>query len=232
MSTMADITRLVDQLTRVRFDFIAGRSVHAPALLDELRDAASASIGGSGSSGSSAPNERTALNVAAFTMLEDITGRIAEMYASSDEPRRMPSKDPKENLRGWLDAFERDDRLGEVNPTQVRVQRQRLASFVERISDLSDPPIVKELTGSCPVQDCGERYWTLDREGTRTSTLYVQVRPGLPLAARCHWCGSTWVGETALGDLAVELSGDDWEKNLRRKLAHWRSLCASFSPTA
>jgi hypothetical protein len=232
MSTMDDIRKLVGSLTFVRFDFIGGHPVQAPALLDELRDAASASVGGSGSSGSSAPNERTALNIAAFTMYEDITGRIGEMYASSAEQRLRPTKDPKHNLRGWLDAFEHDERLGEVNATQLRVQRQRLASFVERITDLSDPPSVKEITGSCPVIDCGERYWTIDREGTRTSTLYVQIRPGQALTARCHWCGSTWTGETQLEDLAVELSADEWEKNVRRKLAHWRALCASFSPTA
>ena len=232
MSTMADITRLVDQLTRVRYDFIAGRSVHAPALLDELRATATASIGGSGSSGASAPNERTALNVAAFTMLEDITGRIAEMYASSAEPRRTPTKDAKENLRGWFAAFERDDRLGELNAAQIRVQRQRLASFVERISDLSDPPVVKEITGACPVEDCGERYWTLDREGTRTSTLYVQLRPDAPITARCHWCGTAWTGAAELEQLAWDLGADPWEKKIRQKLARWRSLCASFSPTA
>lgn len=223
------ITDLVNRMTATNYDFIAGRAVWAPSLLEQLGAAVGASTGGSGSNGSSSiASERSAFNASAFALYEDITGRIATLYHQATE--RTPTPDPQKNLIDWLREFHNADTRGEITDKQRRTARTRLAHFVERVTDFFDPPTVKEIIGKCP--ECGERYWPIDREGTRIATLYIAVTPGRELRAICHWCAESWTGSDELEDLYVEIAGELWEKEIRRKLARWRRLCASFSLTA
>lgn len=222
------LVELANRLTSTNYDFIAGRAVSAPSLLTQLQGAIGASTGSAGGGGSSLANERSALNVGAFVLYQDITGRIATLY--QQVTGLPPTPDPARNLMAWLDDFTLADTRGEISDRQLRTARQRLANFVEQITSLLDPPKVIEIIGSCP--NCEERYWPIDREGTRIAALYVAVSPGRELRALCHWCGEAWTGADELEDLNFSLSAEPWEKKIRAKLAHWRTLCATFSSTA
>jgi len=197
------ISQLVDTLVADHQEFDGGVLRTEQALLTRLREAVSASTGGSGSSGSSSlPSERTALNAGAFALWEDITGRIASMVESATDERSV--KDPRRNLRRWLREWKEQVALGDIREQQELRQAGVLTRMIERIRDLFDPPTVKEFPGVCP--SCRGRWWfTNTKEGARTSVLHCILRPGEPVKVSCYDCGEHWEGERELMRLSLVL---------------------------
>jgi len=197
------ISELVTVLVADHQEFDGGVLRTEEALLVRLREAVSASTGGSGSSGASTlPSERTSMNDAAFVLWEDITGRIASMMETATDERS--TKDPRRNLRRWLKAWKEAVALGEVLEAQELRQAGVLVRMAERIRDLFDPPTVKEIVGVCP--SCRERWWfTNAKAGTRTSVLHSVLRTGMPVVVSCYDCGEHWTGERELMRLGLVL---------------------------
>jgi hypothetical protein len=175
----------------------ATRRAWKEPLLAELRAAIHSSTGQT-HSGHSAVNERSVLNVQAFTLYEDIAGRIASMYASATNARPDPT--PETNLTEWFDTFEAAHAAGENVETQGALAWERLANMVDRIVDMFDPPVTKEILGACPV--CGDRYARNHADDTRVSAVCAQYRRGGHVQARCRSCGTDWYGESRLVELA------------------------------
>ena len=199
------LKQLVDQLARRHQATVTYEDDGKPAtriawkepLLVELRTAIHSSTGQT-HSGHSAANERSSLNLQAFTMYEDIAGRIASMYASATDQR--PDQSPEQNLTDWFDVFAAAHATGEVIETQMAVAWERLTNMIDRIVDLFDPPITKEILGPCPV--CGARYAPNLADDTRVSAVYAQYRRGGHVQAQCRSCGEDWFGESRLVELA------------------------------
>jgi hypothetical protein len=173
------------------------RTAWKEPLLAELRAAIHSSTGQT-HSGHSAVNERSVLNVQAFTLYEDIAGRIASMYASTTNARPDPT--PETNLTDWFDAFAAARAAGENVETQGALAWERLTKMVDRIADMFDPPVTKEILGACPV--CGDRYAPNHVDDTRVSAVYAQYRRGGHVQAQCRSCGADWYGESRLVELA------------------------------
>lgn len=162
-------------------------------LLDQLRTAVGSSAGRTRSRASD-PATRVPINVAAFTLWEDVSGQIASVFAMATEQR--PDPDPVRNLLGWFVAFESASQRGETTLIQHEVASERVEGWAARIRALLDAPIVKELTFECPV--CGERFVVVGHgeEAVRYSALTVTYRPGSGIEAACGKCRTRWVGKT------------------------------------
>lgn len=197
---------LVDQLARRHQATVTYEDDGKPAtriawkdpLLEELRAAIHSSTGQT-HSGHSPANERSSLNLQAFTIYEDIAGRIASMYATATDQR--PDQSPELNLTGWFDAFAAAHKTGDVIETQMAVAWERLTNMIDRIVDLFDPPVSKEITEPCPVPGCGARYVGSD-DGNQVAALNAQYRRGGHVTAACRACGTEWFGESRLVELA------------------------------
>jgi len=154
-------------------------------------------------SGHSGAGERNVINLAAFELYEDLDGRIASLYVMATD---LPSLGrPEANLIGWHRAFRGAWLRREITEAQELLALTRLGSWVRRIEDLFEPPVVKELLAPCPV--CGMR-WKLDRDGTRHSTLYAQYRPGSVVEAGCRACNTRWLGDAMLVSLAKAIEAE------------------------
>lgn len=204
-STMKPIGDLVDRLARRHEGRVWYEDDGQPAtritliepLLAELRAAIHSNTGQT-HSGHSAVNERNAFNLRAFALYEDIDGRIASMFASATDAK--PTQSPEDNLTGWFDALRIAYAEGEIVEAQLALAWERLTDMVERIVDMFDPPVTKEILGPCPK--CGERYATNRDEDTRVSAVYAQYRRGGHVEAVCRRCAAHWAGETQLLELA------------------------------
>jgi hypothetical protein len=196
---------LVDQLARHHQANVTYEQDGKPAtrvawkepLLAELRTAIHSSTGQT-HSGHSAANERSTLNMQAFTLYEDISGRIASMFASATDARPDPL--PEINLTDWFDTFAAAHAAGDVIETQMALAWERLTNMIDRIADMFDPPVTKEILGDCP--NCGVRYARNDTDESRVSAVYAQYRRGGHVTALCRACGTEWFGESRLVELA------------------------------
>jgi hypothetical protein len=198
--TIEAIRYVVHQLTRPRTVLIAGQTLARPAMLTQLIVGVRSDAGGT-RRGSGLPNERSAIDLSAFSLYEDISGRIASMLDSATG--LAADSDPRINLDRWLDAFELAWFRGQITyDAQLRQAYSRLIALGRRITDHFDPASVGELEGPCP--NCGERTWYSDSKGSKTTALFTKRRDG-EVEACCHWCGSQWTGWSGLTALRLSM---------------------------
>jgi hypothetical protein len=200
MIRFSDVTDAAALLLRPTPTLVAGHRVVQPPLLSRLITGV---LGDTGRTrgGAALPSERNALNLGAFTLYEDISGRLASMAESATD--MPPDRDPRVNLTRWLDAFELAWHRGQIVEAQIEAQVKTLKSFALRINEQFDPATPGQLIGACP--NCGEHIWYSDSRGSRTTALYTLRRDGY-VEARCHWCDSVWTGQAALTGLAQDMS--------------------------
>ncbi len=205
MTAFVDVAAAANVLLKPTPSMIAGHLVMQPPLLTRLIQGVLGDTGRT-RSGAALPSERNAINLGAFTLYEDIAGRIASMAESAtDVP---PARDPRVNLNRWVDAFELAWHRGLVVEAQLAAQTKVLKSFAVRINDQFDPATPGELIGACP--SCGEHIWYSDSRGSRTTALYSLRRDG-EVEVRCHWCPAVWAGVNGLTVLNDQLA--DTPKN-------------------
>ncbi|TDP94616.1 hypothetical protein EDF62_1036 [Leucobacter luti] len=183
----------VERLTENHTMHLDGAEYECMALLEQLREAISSSTG-SGSGGGI--GDGGLINVAAFTLWEQIDGWARAWLREWGHDhkgelaaviRRLPAKTQAAHAIGTID----DDLRERIDATY--------AVWVAKIEDLFDPPREKELTAPCPA--CGERYHE-DGE-TRRAAVVIPVKVGRAIVAECRNCGTMWGTETDLLALAA-----------------------------
>lgn len=189
---MQDTDRAVVRLTKAHTMQLEGTEYECEALLKQLRDAMTSSLG-VGSGGGS--GDGGLINVAAFTLWENIDG-VARAWL------REWGRDHQGELADVIRRLHVAIQTAHVNETIDTDMRERLdamfGQWVTMIEDLFDPPRQKELTEPCPR--CGERY---DEDGdTRRAAVVIPIKKGRALVAECRCCGALWVNETQLLELA------------------------------
>jgi hypothetical protein len=194
MRYVADpLEEVVDRLTVPCPDTTGGTVVVHEPLLPRLREAVASSLGGT-RSGVRAAHERSLLNVAAFTLYEDLDGRISVLTGDT-------AGWPEDRLRSWKDRYLAARSRGEVQEAAWLLTLSILGGWVRRIEDLMDPPIMLELLAACP--NCGARH--IITSDSQMSALYAGYRRGSDIMARCRVCGMHWTGESQLITLAKRI---------------------------
>lgn len=185
-------TDAVTRLTETHTVSLEGSEYECAALLKQLRDARTSSLGAGGGGGS---GDGGLINVAAFTLWEQIDG-VARAWL------REFRRDHNGELEAVVQRLPRVIQAAHVNGTIDDDMRDRLdampAQWVSMIEDLFDPPSQKELTAPCPK--CGQRYY--EHDDTRQAAVFIPVKKGRAVVAECRCCGAMWATETQLVELA------------------------------
>jgi hypothetical protein len=182
-----------------------GEDVTLPALslVEQLRLAVVSNIGG-GSGASKAARERTPLDVTAFTLLEQIDGRVRSWVDEFGESR---SGGLEWVVRRWYSLFTRYPREEAVEGRYVGI----LSGWAQQIEDLMDPPARQEITSPCPA--CGQLWVTRgqkdDTESVRALWASWRSTPENSDAS-CQGCGKVWHG--VMGMRSLRMAIDDAEK--------------------
>lgn len=185
-------------------------SVKRDPLLQQIRSAMYGDLGRTESGKSAAAQERSVLDVAAFTIYEDITGRIEAFHQYlTKQPKR---ETPEETLRAWYVAFDSQFRAGKYTEQQVLRTLSQLNKFASRISGHFDQPRVKEIAGPCP--QCTAAHFK-DTQGANQTSLYASYKAGEQPYVRCRGCGAEWTGERTLLELGYHLGAQVDEDTLR-----------------
>lgn len=182
-----------------------------PPLLDWLREAIANNVGGSG--GGKQARERTPLDVGAFTLYEDIDGRVRSWML---ELGARPGNDlsPAQVLRSWYVLW------NQYTPSEpiVLAYANTLDGWVQRIEDVIDPPKRIEITAACPM--CGQEWMNIGLkldDGTddpndveRVRVLVAVERENMHESfAMCRACDRVWTGTGEMRRLRIAL--DDAE---------------------
>lgn len=191
------LEEVVDRLTVPCPDSTGSTVVVHEPLLPRLRESIGASLGGT-RGGVNAAHERSVLNVAAFTLYEDLDGRISVLTGDT-------TGWPEERLRRWRERYAAARIRGEVPEATWLLTVGVVGGWVQRIEDLMDPPVMMELLAPCP--NCGARYITTS-SSTRVSALFAGYRRGGDITARCRVCKTLWTGESQLIVLARLIEAD------------------------
>lgn len=190
---MLDTERAVERLTRTHTVHLNGAEYECAALLEQLREALTSSLGAGGGGGS---GDGGLINVAAFTLWENIDG-VARAWAQElGTDHRGDLNEIMQRLPTTIQAAHANEHIDD----ELRERLDAMfAQWVAMIEDLFDPPRVKELTAPCPK--CGERY---DEDGdTRRAAVVIPVKPGRAIVAECRCCGGMWGTESDLIALAA-----------------------------
>lgn len=167
------------------------------ALLDWLQKAVSSSVG-RGSGGGKAARERTPLDVSAFTLLEDIDGRVRSWMLDFGETRG----DLKGLLRAWYVKWRSVPR----EESDERRHFSIVSGWRQRIVDLMDSPTPVEITSPCPA--CGQLWVTrgfgVEAESIRALWAIWRERPE-DSQASCQGCGKTWHGISQMRSLRIAI---------------------------
>lgn len=171
------------------------------ALLEQLRAAITSDIGGNSGSGRQA-RERTPLDVGAFTLYEDIDGRIRSWMVELDAKPGV-ALTAEQVLRSWYTLWMATN----PEPAQEDRRTRVLEGWARQIRDKLAPPKRIEITSPCPM--CG-REWInvglkLD-DGSddpddveRVHVLTAVERESLDDSyALCAACETVWRGVTQL----------------------------------
>lgn len=199
------IRRLVERLAKPHEQQIwAGESIVSlprDPLLLELRRAVQSNLGGT-TSGRTDPAARSLINIGAFEMYEDISGRINSLYNAMTGNK--PRETPEESLSGWFVVFRAFHMSGRYTDQQTARIESQLKRFISRIHTLLDPPRVKEITGACPVAECRAEHVKTEA-GSPGAALYASYRKDEQPVVRCRACGTEWVGERALLEIGYHI---------------------------
>jgi len=188
------------------------RPLERAPLMADLRRAISGDMGRSVSGSSSNPQTRSVLDLGAFTLYEDISGRIEAFHKALTGSR--PRETPEATLRAWYVAYRAFFMSGKYTAVQTVRVRNQLGTFVHRIQTYLDPPRVKELSGACPIDGCGMEHYKSPAGATQTA-LYASYKTGEEPFAKCRACGSEWVGTGPLVVLGRHIGATLDESALR-----------------
>lgn len=216
MSEQNDLLDAVDRLTLPETVTVwqgarITRNEH-PNLLEQLRRAVVSDIGGSGVGGKLA-NERTPLDVGAFTMFEAIDGRVRAWAADAGIESRGELAG---RLRAWYVKF------AEYPRTEVEVSSfmRVLVGWEGSIRDLLDPPAAVQITAPCPR--CGVE-WVV--RGSGVEEVRVWALWGLwreraeDSNAECRGCGAVWRGVAGMRRCRMEIDAGAAEVSRERRVA-------------
>lgn len=168
-----------------------------PPLLDWLRDSIGSSMGGNSGGGKSA-RERTPIDMGAFTLYEDLDGRIRSWMT---ELGGTPGKNltPAQVLRSWYVLW------SATIPTErtISSHANTLEGWVQQVKDVLDPPKRIEITSPCPV--CGQEWINVGlklpngeddpNDVERVHVLVAVERESIHQSfAMCRACDKVWTG--------------------------------------
>lgn len=138
---------------------------------------------------------RIPVALSAVVLWDEIRETISTMHIAitgKDEP----TKSPEAKLQKWA-AWTQTD----VSGDEGRKCLQKATAWAAAIDHLINPVRRIEITGSCPVEECGASHaWTWDEDEYVRNTAITATGT----EARCGACGTTWVG-AELHTLALEL---------------------------
>lgn len=185
------------------------RRVDAP-LLDRLRMAVVSSVGGTG--GGKQARERTPMDVGAFTLYEDIDGRVRSWLDSMGE--RHPGLSAVEALRRWYVLWIAQPRTDDTKASYAST----LDGWAGQIRDKLDSPKRIEITAPCP--SCGEEWVNIGLklengeddpdDVERVRALAAVERETIDESyAMCAACKSVWMGVGRMRSLRIAI--DDAE---------------------
>lgn len=163
-------------------------------------------------------SQRGLMDLGAFELYEDITGRIdaSFKYLTGQRPRETAEA----TLRAWFVAYQNEYRKNLYPEATVKQQLSELRAWSRRIRAHFDPPRQKELAGPCPALDaegkeCAQsEYVGLD--GSKHTALFVQYRNDESPEARCRCCGARWEGTLTLLNLGYYLGANVDHDTLRQ----------------
>lgn len=216
LTALERIRRLVDSLTKDREERVwtgdTLTQVLRSPLIEDLRLAIHGDLGSSGGGRSALAHMRSVIDVNAFEMYEDITGRIDSFYnALTGKP---PRETAEETLQAWYVAYRAFSMSGKYTDAQENRVEAQLKRFIHRIEAYLDPPRVKEIEGECPVETCGKAN-VKSKEGGAQTALYAAYRTGEEPYLKCRACGAEWVGERLLLEMGYYLKATVDEEALR-----------------
>lgn len=201
---MESIDYAVTRLTETHTVAMDGNEYECEALLAQLREARTSSVG-AGSGGGA--GDGGLINVAALSLWEQIDG-VARAWMR--EFHRPHAGDLADVIRQLPRVVQAEHANGTITDTQREELDAMPAQWVAMIEDLFDPPHQKELTAPCP--ECGERYVTQEIvengrvvETTRAAAVIIPVKRGRAIVAECRSCGAMWATETQLVGLAAAM---------------------------
>lgn len=214
---MTAMSEAVDALTRPWNDVLTPKEsgtghyravAHIP-LLDMLHDAITSSTG-TADQGSARGGDRSVMNVAAFTLWEQIDGTSRAWWKELSKSRASSDlKDVVRELAGLATALHASKQIDDLKYQRVMAQFPR---WQAQIWQMFDPPVVKELLGACPHCEATAFY---AGDGSKSSALIAYYLRGIRPEAKCQRCGEVWVGERALLELGWHLGATVDEEALR-----------------
>ena len=182
-----------------------------PPLLDWLQEAIGSNIGGGG--GGKQARERVPMDFGAFTLYEDIDGRIrswmAELGATTGK-----NVTPAQMLRTWYTLWNAQTHTDSLNNAYAGI----MEGWAQAIKDKLDPPKRIEITSPCPA--CG-REWVnvglklMDGSDDPDDVERVRVLNAVEREkiedsyAMCSACNRVWLGVPQMRTLRIAI--DDAE---------------------
>ena len=167
-----------------------------PPLLDWLHDAIVSNMGGSG--GGRQARERTPMAVGAFTLYEDIDGRVRSWMV---EEGAKPGKDltPTQILRSWYTLWVGHNPTDHLRDAYSNI----MEGWADAIRDQLDPPKKIEITAPCPI--CRQEWINIGlklADGSddpddveRVRVLVAVERENINESyAMCRACEKVWLG--------------------------------------
>lgn len=142
---------------------------------------------------SSGPRIPVALS--AVILWDEIRETLSTMHIAitgKDEP----AKSPEAKLQKWAAWTQ-----GDVSGDETRKCLHKATAWAAAIDQLINPVRRIEITGTCPVEECGASHaWTWDEDEYVRNTAITASGS----EARCGACGASWVG-AELHTLALRL---------------------------
>lgn len=206
--TQATVDYAIERLTQKWTDVVAPtepggeyRHVEHDALLALLAESVRSSLGRT-AAGPGGGNDRSPIDIRAFTLLEDIDG-IVRAWG------REFKLDHKGELKALLvTVYAEVETLWASNQLTESVYVGLTNGFVrwaEDIWGMFDPPIRKEITAECP--ECHERYFHTPHQ-ERQAAMFAEARAGVEPFVQCQRCGANWEGREKMLLLARSIGAN------------------------
>ncbi len=201
----------VERLTRPWHDVLSPEEtgleryipVDYPPLLDMLDEACRTSVSEAGAGAGGEASTRSLINLEAHMLRNRIDGSVKTWISHLAKGRaERDTKAAVVQLAGLLQAHR-------ASGTITDAEHARIGGFFvrwcEQIWKLYDPPVTKELRGTCPNPDCEAEVWA-DRDGAVGSSLVAfYVRNTGDVRAKCRACGWEWSTPAELRLLGSQL---------------------------
>lgn len=188
--TVEQLLAIVDELAVASAEIPRSPIVRMP-LITELRAAVRPDTGGTGSGRSS--GNRAPLDLGAFTLWEDITGRIESLHEAVYGDR--PAKGSHEQiLIAWSRELVATAEAGTgLSQDYLRYTIARLRQIRDLIADHFDPPRTGHIRETA-CYACGATHVLVDRDGEtqQMPALGWSQRGSTGLTVTCRACDASW----------------------------------------